>query len=98
MCGIFQGSVESTSTLQNFGYKQLEFMQDCILGKKGTILNAAEYHKSKASTEIPPIFTVKKPCSTLSFKDAYIYKNCLGLFQNIHFIYNIENLYNLIQI
>lgn len=97
MCGIFQGSVESTSTLQNFGYKQLEFMQDCILGKKGTILNAAEYHKSKASTEILPIFTVKKPCSTLSFKDAYIYKNCLGLFQNIHFIYNLETLYNLIQ-
>ncbi|UTY34395.1 cobyrinate a,c-diamide synthase [Treponema putidum] len=98
MCGIFQGSVESTSTLQNFGYKQLEFMQDCILGKKGTILNAAEYHKSKASTEIPPIFTVKKPYSTLSFKDAYVYKNCLGLFQNINFTYSLENFYNLIKI
>ncbi|UTC67163.1 MULTISPECIES: cobyrinate a,c-diamide synthase [unclassified Treponema] len=96
MCGIFKGSVGSTSTLQNFGYKQLEFTQDCILGKKGTIINAAEYHKSKASTVIPPIFTVKKPYSNLNFKDAYAYKNCLALFQNIHFIYNLENFYDLI--
>jgi cobyrinic acid a,c-diamide synthase, putative len=72
-------------------------MQDCILGKKGALLNAAEYHKSKATTKLSPIFTVKKPYANISFKDAYVYKNCLGLFQNIHFIYNIENLYNLIQ-
>ncbi|UTC74588.1 cobyrinate a,c-diamide synthase [Treponema sp. OMZ 792] len=97
MCGIFQGSVESTRSLHNFGYKQLEFNQDCILGKKGTLLNAAEYHKSKALTTAPTIAIVKKPHSNLSFEDCYVYKNCLGLFQNVHFIYKLENFYNLIQ-
>ncbi|UTC64218.1 cobyrinate a,c-diamide synthase [Treponema sp. OMZ 788] len=97
MCGVFQGSAESSRTLQNFGYKQLEFTDDCILGKKGSGFNAAEYHKSKAVTKAPTIAIVTKPHSSLSFEDGYKYKNCLGLFQNIHFIYNLENFYNLIQ-
>lgn len=92
MCGIFKGSVESTKGLHNFGYKYMECMQDLFLGKRGTIIPAAEYHKSRTITNEKPVFKITKPKSTEVFYDGYNYKNTLAVFQNINFLSCIEAL------
>ena len=46
MCNIFKGSSTMTNRLQRFGYINIELLKDCMLGEKGDILNANEFHKS----------------------------------------------------
>lgn len=91
MCGVFKGFAESTKALNNFGYKIIEFKKDCALGRKGSVIHAAEYHKSKAVTDIPPVFKVTKPIVNKNFEDGFAYKNSLVFFQNINFISCLEN-------
>lgn len=92
MCGIFRGSVESTKGLHNFGYKFMECTQDVFLGKCGTIIPAAEYHKSKVITDEKPVFKITKPKNAEVFYDGYTYKNTLAIFQNINFLSCIESI------
>lgn len=92
MCGIFTGYVETTKSLHNFGYKFIECNEDCVLGKKGTIIPTAEYHKSKAITNEKHIFTITKPNNTKGFADGYKHKNTLAMFQNTNFISYFENI------
>ncbi|AGT43661.1 cobyrinate a,c-diamide synthase [Treponema pedis] len=91
MCGIFKGKTESTKTLYNFGYKIIKLEKNCLLGKKGTVLHAAEYHKSKAITNEVHAFKVCKPQPYSEpesfFDDGYAYKNTLASFQNFNFTF-----------
>ena len=97
MCGIFNGNAESTDKLQSFGYKSLELMQDCFLGKKGSVLHAAEYHTSKAPATKKSLFNVTKYSTKKSYEDGYSYKNTIAFFQNINFVSCIATIYESLQ-
>lgn len=97
MCGIFNGNAESTDKLQSFGYKSLELMQDCFLGKKGGVLHAAEYHTSKAPATKKSLFNVTKYSTKKSYEDGYSYKNTFAFFQNINFVSCIATIYESLQ-
>ncbi|MEL3908337.1 MAG: cobyrinate a,c-diamide synthase [Treponemataceae bacterium] len=94
MCGIFSNKAKSTERLHNFGYKILKLQTDTILGKKGTILYAAEYHKSKVSPSEINLFDVTKASTKKNYSDGYIYKNTIAFFQNINFASCVKTIYS----
>lgn len=93
MCGVFPCKSEGTEKLHNFGYKLLELHGDTILGKKGTVVPAAEYHKSKAEPAQAALFTVTKASTKKTYTDGYCYKNAIAFFQNINFTSCVETIY-----
>lgn len=97
MCSVFRGKAESTAVLKNFGYNKIEFLKDNILGYKGTVINASEYHKSIAQTDLEPVFKVTKASSGKTWNCGYAYKNAIGFYQNINFISCSESVENLFE-
>lgn len=96
MVGVFSGSVEMKNRLQNFGYVNIEFKEDTILGTAGVLLTGQEIHYSKLSTEEDTIFKIKKPLSKRNWECGYSYKNTLASYQHINFLGNMDAFYYLL--
>ena len=96
MTGILKGNGIKTDKLERFGYVNIEFMEDNILGKPGDLLKGQEFHKTKIDTDEKEIFQINKPMSKRNWTCGYKYKNTLGYFQHINFLGNKEALNNLL--
>src|SRR5699024_2309462 len=90
MCNIFKGSSTMTNRLQRFGYINIELLKDCMLGEKGDILNANEFHKSITNIDGEEIYRIKKPMGKRSWSCGYEYKNVLAGYPHIHFFSNMK--------
>lgn len=90
MCNIFKGSSTMTNRLQRFGYINIELLKDCMLGEKGDILNANEFHKSITNIDGEEIYRIKKPIGKRSWSCGYEYKNVLAGYPHIHFFSNMK--------
>ena len=97
MVGIFKGKAYLTEKLKRFGYVNIELLEDTILGEKGHIISAKEYHKSFIETEEEEVFSISKPKSSRSWKCGYKFKNTLGYFQHINFLGNKESFQYLLE-
>lgn len=92
MTGVFKAKAYMTDRLQRFGYVEIQFNEDTILGKSGTKIKGNEYHRSVIDIDDTPIFNIKKPKSSRSWKCGYKYKNTLAYYQHINFLGNIKML------
>lgn len=90
MVGIFKGQARMTDSLKRFGYVNIEFKEDNILGEKSRIIPGNEYHKSLVEIEDSPIFNIGKPKSKRSWQCGYSYKNTLAYYQHFNFIGNMD--------
>lgn len=90
MCGIYNGSSAMTDSLQRFGYINIEFSKECILGEKNHVLTGHEFHKTIACLDEEEIYNITKPMSKRNWKCGYEYKNVLAGYPHIHFLGNME--------
>lgn len=65
MAGVLTSHVEMTPKLRHFGYVEVEVMEDCLLGPKGTAMRGHSFHYSQmtGAEELPACYRV---CYSLS--------------------------------
>lgn len=96
MVNIYKGKAIMTDKLQRFGYVDIELEEDTILGGKGNLISANEYHRSVIEIEGKPVFNIKKPKNKRKWQCGYKYKNTIAYYQHINFLGNIDNFYYLL--
>ena len=96
MVGLLPGKCHLTTSLQRFGYVDLELKEDCLLGKAGTRISAHEFHKSLASIDCPTVYQVSKTMGDKHWECGFRYKNIIAGYPHICFLNNIEVLHHLL--
>lgn len=92
MCSVLEGETFMTDELQNFGYTNMELLENTILGTKGSTITGKEFHRSVLETDMKGVFNITKPKSKKSRKSGYRYKNALCMYQHINFLGNMKTL------
>jgi len=87
MTGPFPMEFEMTPRLVHFGYVDVEFVEDCILGAKGTRVRGHSFHCSRvrAGGVIPTAYHLKYSLSGREEPEGYRFKNVLASYVHIHF-------------
>ncbi len=90
MAGLLPLTVSMTEKLSRFGYTQLEFTRDCLLGKQGTITRGHSFHYSQCipAQEIATAYRVKYTLSGKEEVEGYLRGNILGSYLHLHFLAN----------
>ena len=91
MCNIFHGRATMTDKLQRFGYVNINFNKDSIIGKAETTIKGNEYHRSVVDIDDEPTFDITKPMGKRKWQCGYTYKNVLGYYQHINFLGNMDS-------
>ncbi len=91
MAGVFRGESHLTDKLQRFGYIDITLLEDCLLGKAGSVITAHEFHKSLCTFPEKEIFRIKKTMGTKTWTCGYRYKNVLGGYPHINFLGNMHS-------
>jgi cobyrinic acid a,c-diamide synthase len=76
-----------TPHLVQFGYVDVEFVADCLLGKKGTALRGHSFHCSRVRSPggLPTVYRVHYSLSRQSEVEGFAAKNVLGSYIHMHF-------------
>jgi cobyrinic acid a,c-diamide synthase len=80
-------AIEMTEKLVHFGYAEVEFREDCLLGAKGTIVRGHSFHCSQA-TETAPMdhaYLVHYSLSNNHMPEGYSRNNVLASYIHLHF-------------
>ncbi len=87
MAGILPLSVEMTNKLVHFGYVDVEFTKDCLLGKKGTTIRGHSFHCSKAEVvgAVQTTYQVRYALSGHQEIEGYGCGNVLASYTHLHF-------------
>jgi cobyrinic acid a,c-diamide synthase len=97
--GFLKGSSSMTKSLQNFGYAQIQVVEDNNIFEKGFNINCHEFHKSKVKLQEETIYQVVKDNydGTKKFWNCgYVKKNTIAAYAHVHFFGNMEMVLNLI--
>ena len=86
MTGIINTQAKMNDKLQMVGYVKGEIMTDCVIGNKGDILHAHEFHFSSAE-EIAgqQIFNCVKMRNNISYQAGFYSENIAASYLHIHF-------------
>lgn len=87
MSGVLPLEFEMTPHLVQFGYVDVEFVADCLLGKKGTALRGHSFHCSRVRSPggLPTVYRVHYSLSRQSEVEGFAAKNVLGSYIHMHF-------------
>jgi cobyrinic acid a,c-diamide synthase len=86
MSGVLPLEFEMTSHLVQFGYVDVEFAADCLLGEKGTALRGHSFHCSRLrSGHLPTVYQIHYSLSRQSGAEGFTYKNVLASYIHLHF-------------
>jgi cobyrinic acid a,c-diamide synthase len=90
MVGLLPLAVVMTEKLTRFGYTQIEFTQDCLLGKQGTITRGHSFHYSHCTPtqDISTVYRTKYTLSGREEREGYQCGNVLGSYLHLHFLAN----------
>lgn len=90
MAGLLPLAVAMTEKLTRFGYTELEFTEDCLLGKKGTVTRGHSFHYSRCipKQEILHAYRVKYTLSGREETEGYLQGNILASYLHLHFLAN----------
>lgn len=85
--GIFQVETRMLPRRKALGYREVELLEDCTLGRKGSIARGHEFHYSEMQ-QMPPdverLYRVTRKGVELA-PEGYRYKNCLASYIHLHF-------------
>ncbi len=87
MAGVLPLHIAMTSKLVHFGYAEVEFTEDCLLGEKGTTARGHSFHCSEAAIT-GPMETRSRVRYSLSGREeaeGYSLRNVLASYIHLHF-------------
>ena len=87
MTGLLPMEFEMTSRLVHFGYVEVEFVEDCLLGEKGTRVRGHSFHCSRVRADgaMPTAYHLKYSLSGREEPEGYQFKNVLASYVHLHF-------------
>ena len=87
MAGILPVAVEMTKSLVHFGYADVEFADDCLLGKKGTVVRGHSFHCSRIVAQDPLrcAYRVRYSLSGRKEEEGFTHRQVLGSYIHLHF-------------
>jgi cobyrinic acid a,c-diamide synthase len=87
MTGVLPIAIEMTKALVHFGYADVEFGDDCLLGKKGTTARGHSFHCSRIVTPapLPCVYRVHYSLSNQREQEGLVRGNVLGSYIHLHF-------------
>lgn len=87
MAGILPVAIEMTNSLVHFGYADVEFARDCLLGKKGTHVRGHSFHCSRivAHDSLRCVYRVHYSLSGRGEKEGFVRGRVLGTYIHLHF-------------
>jgi cobyrinic acid a,c-diamide synthase len=87
MAGIFPVAIQLTNALVHFGYADVEFAHDCLLGEKGTQVRGHSFHCSRIGAQIALdcVYRVYYSLSGQSEREGFVRGRALGTYIHLHF-------------
>jgi cobyrinic acid a,c-diamide synthase len=87
MAGILPLDIEMTKTLVHFGYADVEFAHDCLLGEKGTIVRGHSFHCSRIAAHDPLrcVYRVHYSLFDRREQEGFVRGPVLGTYIHLHF-------------
>jgi len=89
MVGVIPGTIEMTHKLQNFGYCENTFVNDCLIGKQGEQFRGHEFHYSSWSHEGErAALQVEKKRRKTTRLEGFSKNNLFATYVHCHFLSN----------
>ncbi|MDR1045084.1 MAG: cobyrinate a,c-diamide synthase, partial [Candidatus Adiutrix sp.] len=88
MVGFFPQETIMTKKLQNFGYVELTFEKDNILGPAGSLVRAHEFHHSRLAGPEPDYAFTARKSESRSWPGGLILRKVLASYPHLHFLAN----------
>lgn len=87
MAGALPLQVAMTKKLVHFGYAEVEFTEDCLLGAKGTTVRGHSFHCSQATItgQVETPYCVRYSLSAREEAEGYSRHNVLASYIHLHF-------------
>ena len=87
MAGVLPLSMEMTDRLVQFGYVTVEFTEDCLLGRKGTVVRGHSFHHSRivSQGEVATSYHVQYSMSGKEGMEGFRQANVLASYIHLHF-------------
>ena len=87
MAGILPIAIEMTKSLVHFGYADIEFAHDCLLGEKGTHVRGHSFHCSRivAHDSLGCVYRVHYSLSDRREQEGFVRGRVLGTYIHLHF-------------
>ncbi len=87
MAGILPVAIEMTKSLVHFGYADVAFAHDCLLGKKGTAVRGHSFHCSRIIAHDPLhcAYRVHYSLSGRREEEGFAHRRVLGSYIHLHF-------------
>jgi cobyrinic acid a,c-diamide synthase len=87
MAGVLPLSMQMTDKLVQFGYVTVEFTEDCLLGRKGTVVRGHSFHYSRIASqnEMGTSYHVQYSLSGKEEMEGFQLGNVLASYIHLHF-------------
>jgi cobyrinic acid a,c-diamide synthase len=87
MAGILPLSMQMTDRLVQFGYVTVEFTEDCLLGRKGTVVRGHSFHHSRIASQgdVATSYHVQYSMSGKEELEGFRQGNVLASYIHVHF-------------
>jgi cobyrinic acid a,c-diamide synthase len=87
MAGVLPLSMQMTDRLVQFGYVTVEFTEDCLLGRKGTVVRGHSFHHSRIASqgEVGTSYHVQYSMSGKEELEGFRQGNVLASYIHLHF-------------
>jgi cobyrinic acid a,c-diamide synthase len=87
MTGVLPLSMEMTNKLHHFGYVTVEFSDDCLLGRRGTVVRGHSFHYSRLATrgDVGTRYCVQYSISGAEEMEGFCVGNVLASYIHLHF-------------
>jgi len=87
MVGILPLSMQMTGKLVQFGYVTVEFTEDCLLGRAGTVVRGHSFHYSKIASrgDVRTSYRVQYSMSGSEDMEGFRKGNVLASYIHLHF-------------
>jgi cobyrinic acid a,c-diamide synthase len=87
MAGVLPLSVQMTSKLVQFGYVTVEFTEDCLLGRKGTVVRGHSFHHTQIASrgDVATSYHVQYSMSGREELEGFRRGNVLASYIHVHF-------------
>jgi cobyrinic acid a,c-diamide synthase len=87
MAGVLPLSMQMTDRLVQFGYVTVEFTEDCLLGRKGTVVRGHSFHHSRIGSqgEVATNYHVQYSMSGKEELEGFRQGNVVASYIHLHF-------------
>jgi cobyrinic acid a,c-diamide synthase len=87
MAGVLPLSMQMTDKLVQFGYVTVEFIEDCLLGRKGTVVRGHSFHYSRIASQgkVGMSYQVQYSMSGKEEMEGFRQGNVLASYLHLHF-------------